>query len=195
MRKINSKGFTLIELLAVITIMGILLLVAIPAISKLIENSRKDAFVNISAKYIDAVRNSVMSDSIECIPAGGGDKLIASALPAGTYNLRIDTTTEETQSLVEKGGKSPFGGAPLYGYVVFSIDPESNKSAEYYIALTDSSNHGYLELYKEGSLRRANVKTATGGNFKQDLLSKIELSGSDFSALASLADNRCSVIN
>ncbi len=195
MKKINSKGFTLIELLAVITIMGILLLVAIPAISKVIENSRKDAFVNISAKYIDAVRNSVMSDSIECVPVGGGEKLIASALPAGTYNLRIDTTNEETQSLVEKGGKSPFGGAPLYGYVVFIIDPESNKSAEYYIALTDSSNHGYLELYKEGSLRRANVKTATGGNFKQDQLSKIELSGSDFSALDSLANNRCSVIN
>lgn len=195
MKKINSKGFTLIELLAVITIMGILLLVAIPAISKVIENSRKDAFVNISAKYIDAVRNSVMSDSIECVPVGGGEKLIASALPAGTYNLRIDTTNEETQSLVEKGGKSPFGGAPLYGYVVFIIDPESNKSAEYYIALTDSSNHGYLELYKEGSLRRANVKTATGGNFKQDQLSKIELSGSDFSALDFLANNRCSVIN
>ena len=195
MKKINSKGFTLIELLAVITIMGILLSVAIPAISKVIENSRKDAFVNISAKYIDAVRNSVMSDSIECVPVGGGEKLIASALPAGTYNLRIDTTNEETQSLVEKGGKSPFGGAPLYGYVVFIIDPESNKSAEYYIALTDSSNHGYLELYKEGSLRRANVKTATGGNFKQDQLSKIELSGSDFSALDSLANNRCSVIN
>ena len=195
MKKINSEGFTLIELLAVITIMGILLLVAIPAISKVIENSRKDAFVNISAKYIDAVRNSVMSDSIECVPVGGGEKLIASALPAGTYNLRIDTTNEETQSLVEKGGKSPFGGAPLYGYVVFIIDPESNKSAEYYIALTDSSNHGYLELYKEGSLRRANVKTATGGNFKQDQLSKIELSGSDFSALDSLANNRCSVIN
>ena len=195
MKKINSKGFTLIELLAVITIMGILLLVAIPAISKVIENSRKDAFVNISAKYIDAVRNSVMSDSIECVPVGGGEKLIASALPAGTYNLRIDTTNEETPSLVEKGGKSPFGGAPLYGYVVFIIDPESNKSAEYYIALTDSSNHGYLELYKEGSLRRANVKTATGGNFKQDQLSKIELSGSDFSALDSLANNRCSVIN
>ena len=32
MKKLNKKGFTLIELLAVITIMGILMLVAIPAV-------------------------------------------------------------------------------------------------------------------------------------------------------------------
>ncbi|MCI8459773.1 MAG: prepilin-type N-terminal cleavage/methylation domain-containing protein, partial [Bacilli bacterium] len=33
---INEKGFTLIELLAVITIMGILMMVAIPAVTRII---------------------------------------------------------------------------------------------------------------------------------------------------------------
>ena len=51
----NNKGFTLIELLAVITIMGILMMVAIPTVSRTIENSRKDTFVDTAKKYADSV--------------------------------------------------------------------------------------------------------------------------------------------
>ena len=42
----NRKGLTLIELLASITIMGILILISIPSVSKVIENTRKKTFVN-----------------------------------------------------------------------------------------------------------------------------------------------------
>ncbi len=62
----NSKGFTLIELLAVITIMGILMLVAIPAVTRTIENSRRDTFADIASEYINAVRNAVLADNIVC---------------------------------------------------------------------------------------------------------------------------------
>ena len=53
--KINKKGFTLIELLAVIVIMGILMMIAIPAVSRTIENSRKEAFVNVAKNYLKAI--------------------------------------------------------------------------------------------------------------------------------------------
>ena len=42
----KNKGFTLIELLAVITIMGILMLVGVPSISRIIENARKDNYID-----------------------------------------------------------------------------------------------------------------------------------------------------
>ena len=47
----NNKGFTLVELLAVIVIMGILMMIAIPSITKTIEKSRKDSFVDIAKSY------------------------------------------------------------------------------------------------------------------------------------------------
>ena len=48
----NRKGFTLIELLATITIMGILTTIAVIAITKTIENSRKDLYINAAKTYI-----------------------------------------------------------------------------------------------------------------------------------------------
>lgn len=41
----RQKGFTLIELLAVIVILAIILLIAIPAVGTLMENSQKDAHI------------------------------------------------------------------------------------------------------------------------------------------------------
>ena len=59
MKKINmnSKGFTLIELLAAITIMGILMMVAIPSVSRTIENSRRDTFADVAKSYVNTIRS------------------------------------------------------------------------------------------------------------------------------------------
>ena len=70
MKKINDKGFTLIELLAVIVIMGILMMVAIPAVSRTIENSRKDTFLDIAKQYANSAKTLWAADGIECSSDG-----------------------------------------------------------------------------------------------------------------------------
>ncbi len=62
MKKINKKGFTLVELLAVIVILGVLLLIAVPSVNNIITSSRKKAFLS-QVKL--AVENVQTTASIE----------------------------------------------------------------------------------------------------------------------------------
>ena len=138
----NNKGFTLIELLAVIVIMGILLMVAIPAVSRIIENSRKDSLVTIAKEYVNAVRNSWASDSLLC----GSEDKVSSSMDEGNYYVLIDTTSETTEELLDQGGKSPWGNRDLKGYVRVNIttNAKEQRITKYYIAIADGT-HGIYD--------------------------------------------------
>ena len=163
MKKINTKGFTLIELLAVITIMGVLMMVAIPSVSRTIENSRRDTFANVAKEYINAVRNAVLADNVQCTV--GGETMLASGTPAGTYHIMIDSSQTSTQDLMESGGNSPFGGAKMTGYVSWtkSVTGEGTDSAKtsttYSVWLADAGKHGLKEAKSEDAVRRSAIFT------------------------------------
>ena len=165
MKKLGKKGFTLIELLAVITIMGILLLVAIPAVSRTIENSRRDTFATTATEYLNAVRNAVLADNIEC---GSGDtKAVASATADGWYYFTVDTTATGTKDLMESGGKSPFGNSEMKGYVLWhkttanSGEANQKTTTKYWMTLVDSGKHGFVEWLSDSDIKRAKISTST----------------------------------
>lgn len=196
----SQKGFTLIELLAVITIMGILMMVAIPAVSRTIENSRRDTFADIAHEYINAVRNAMLADNIECYnPSSSSNRWrVASATNTGSYYFPICTDGDDctaityegaaidglsgtevassTADLMESGGKSPFGNAELKGYVVLDKSVTTTEggdlktNSKYYIILGDTGNHGLASPTLESEIKRSKILMDLGSNAPSNLL-------------------------
>ena len=177
MKKIlnNKKGFTLVELLAVIVIMGILMMVAIPSISRVIENSRKDTFVDIAKSYANAAKTLWTADTLTC------EGTVASAVDDGDYYILINTKESARAVLpvlVDQGGKSSWGNRDVNGYVRVHVETVTDNNGEpkrtttFYVGLSDGT-HGLID---EGSMTSDNLKK---GNVKMDLSSddkkKVEL--------------------
>lgn len=62
MKKISNRGFSLVELLAVIVILGIFAGIAIAGVSRVIENSRKDAYLDIVIQHKQNIEKLINSD-------------------------------------------------------------------------------------------------------------------------------------
>ena len=163
-KNLKSAGFTLIELLAVITIMGILMMVAIPSVSRTIENSRRDTFADVAKQYINTVRSAVLADELNCGTQSVG------ATPDGLYYYRIDTTAQGTKDLMESGGKSSWSNAEIQGYVAWykkttaATESANGKTQTTYATLlVDAGQHGLDQFTLETAISRSKVTTAATG--------------------------------
>jgi len=124
----NKKGFTLIELLAVIVILGLLMAIAIPSVTKYITQSRKKTVVNTIGNYITAMVNEV-------------NDLTYTFTEANTiYAVPIECIA------LERGGTNPFGAwhqasNAYWAYVLVQYDDETS-SYTYGYTFKDSAGYG-----------------------------------------------------
>ncbi len=96
--KNKEKGFTLIELLAVIVILGLLMAIAIPSVTKYITESRKKTLVSSIEAFVDSAM--VMVNNNEFGTLSDSSKL---------FYIPVSNISEESCVSVEKGGTNPFG--------------------------------------------------------------------------------------
>ena len=128
MKKSNKKGFTLIELLAVIIILGVIMLIAIPSVTQQITNSRKNSYIDTANAYVNAVVVKVNEGSLPMydtnrlylIPVGNNDALSCVSL--------------------ESGGASPFSKYYNYAYVAVHY---TGDSYDYWFLGEDKSLQGF----------------------------------------------------
>ena len=145
----RSKGFTLIELLAVIVILGVIMLIAIPSVTGYITSSRKNSFASTGANIIDAVRKYAITAN--GLPNYTGDKVV--------YRV-VDETGNIAVKLDSGGTKSAFGAAWIKGYNYVVIEATDNNNYNYYYAGYDASGN-YIPLTLEDKLKGGVVKNTS----------------------------------
>ena len=115
----KDKGFTLIELLAVIIILGILMLIAIPSVTSYINNSRKETFLTSSKELLKGATAMVNSGELDVYD------------PDTTYYIDYEYISTENPF------KSPYGDIKN-AYVVVTYDGESYDYRNKSVILSDS---------------------------------------------------------
>ncbi len=135
-KKSTKKAFTLIELLAVIIILGVLMIVAIPAVTSYIQNSRKSSYVTTAQNVMSGARTMVNSGKLDVYD------------PDTTYYIPYKMIQ------VENAVQSPYGDIEK-AYVVVVREGDG---FNYYWTCIDSSNAG-MYLTSDSDLTDDSVST------------------------------------
>ena len=83
----NKKGFTLVELLAAFSILGVLMMIAIPAVTTMIEKNRSKIYITDAEKLISLAEYNLKAKSsqIQLPPRGQGIVLTLKYLDNGDF--------------------------------------------------------------------------------------------------------------
>lgn len=135
--KKNKNGFTLIELLAVIIILGILMIIAIPSVTGYISNSRKSAYVDTAKQITSGTKNLVNSGKMEMYDTDT------------TYYINSRCVKTENAS------KSPYGEFEK-AYVLVIYD---GKGYDYYWTSVDETGQGVKNIVKIDDLDEDDIVT------------------------------------
>lgn len=139
----NEKGFTLIELLAVIVILGVLLAIAVPSVTKYINASKKSTFIENAQAYAKAAKNDAMLGAYD--------------FPVSTNQATIITFGRLETALENGGITSSYGGNfDSNSYVIIVNEGKAEDPRYiYYIAARDSKGYGIGNVTDDGTVANA----------------------------------------
>ena len=135
--KKKKRAFTLIELLAVIIILGILMIVAIPSVTSYINDSRKSAYVDTAKEIVSGTRNIVNEGSL------------------GMYDTDTTYYIESGYIKTENASKSPYGEF-VNAYVIVTYN---GKGYTYYWTSVDDSRQGVRNIVKSDLLTEDDIES------------------------------------
>lgn len=185
MKELDKKGFTLIELLAVIVILGVIMLIAIPSVSSIIANSRKNTYKSTAETLISGARNMVLSTAtgdpdtngdwseittqiskINELSGANGVDAYAKAYVIAVNNIKVEQGSNT---------RSPYGNLVAeQSFVVAAKNKDG--SYDYYIQLYDDASYA-IQFISEKDLSKNSVDdvvkqrtNVTGGTGEKDII-------------------------
>ena len=136
----NKRGFTLIELLAVITIMGILMMLATMTISRILEDSRKQMYINTAKTYIRTLKSDVNEGRYDLYDTDT------------SYYIHINNIEMENET------QSPYAPWETAYVVIGSKEHGKDKEVSYEYAWASKDTAGWrVDLQAEDKLSKRDV--------------------------------------
>lgn len=163
MKNLNKKAFTLIELLAVIVILGILLMTAIPAVTKNIAKSRRNTYWQNAKSYIKASATPFLAgeyvkstDSTICTPPAPGQAVV----------IALKDVEVEQGDISKSSFGSPYSTGKCAPMIVITNEgiaatgaTEQKDKLVWYFMGTDQDGNGIDKFTSEANLNLGAVKT------------------------------------
>lgn len=160
----NNKGFTLIELLAVIVILGVLMIIAVPMVTKYIKQAKQDAFIDTAKNYINSARYGYMNG--DYVTAELGNNGTCATLDSGSGG---DVYIKFRYIEVDKtGGNSSFNKKINQDKSYVRIHSDSSGKFTYHVYMVDeggnvlkttATDSGVDREVEESAIVRGNVQT------------------------------------
>lgn len=154
----NKKGFTLVELLAVIIILGVLLMIAVPAVQNVIKKTKNNATQKQAELFIDAAKKMAIIDEAT-------SDMVIYKLSDLDSDVDKNRFTGMVVALKENGS---------YKYYIYLNDSVNKKTIG-----NNNNNNGIFEFASEDKI---NEKVTDGvKKFKEDSTKIIKVNNNTYS--------------
>ena len=149
----NRKGFTLVELLGVIIILSIIMLIAIPNVTSILERSKKDTYISDSKIFVSNVTTEIRKGHI--LKPASGELVKVTLAELATSDVEKDSDGnkyDQNNSYVAIVRKD--------GFLVYYVQLVSNVKGNYRgIRLTNSEDLDSDTKYEKYSKGIPNLPT------------------------------------
>ena len=135
-----KKGFTLIEMIAVVIILGIVLLIAVPAVTSYIKGSNDSVYVNSMSSYLQQVKMDYSEKQYG--PYINKGEIMVVPLK----NIKLDKGNTDS---------SPYGKI-VYSQSYVLIERTTN-GVKYYVTVLDKTSKGFVDV-REDEMNNNSVK-------------------------------------